>query len=76
MYKFSYARLTVCSFDLDLDLDLDPMTAILDLELDIVRIYQRTAHDACGSMHSNVRAKTDTHRHTQRKALLHHIRTL
>ena len=44
--------------------DLDPMTLILKLDLDIVKMYHHTKNEVSLSRHSKVKARTD--RHTDR----------
>ena len=43
------------------DHDLDPMTLILKLDLDIMKMYRHTKNKVSRSKHSKVRAQTDTH---------------
>ena len=51
------------------DLDLDPMTLILKLDLDIIKMYLHTKNEVSSSRHSKVIARTDrqTHRQTHRQ---------
>ena len=51
------------------DFDLDPMTLVLKLDLDIVKMYHHTKNEISMSRHSKVIARTDrqTHRHTDRQ---------
>jgi len=44
----------LCSYNLD----LDPVTLILDLDLDVLKMYLYTNNEVCGSRHSKVRAQT------------------
>ena len=48
------------------DLDLDPMTLVLKLALDMIKMYHHTTNKVYMSGHSKVVAQTDrqTHRHT------------
>ena len=43
------------------DLDLDPMTLVLKLDLDMVKMYDHTKNEVSMSRHSKVIART--HRH-------------
>ena len=47
------------------DLDLDPMTLVLNLDLDMVKMYHHTQNEVYMSRHSKVIACTDTHTHRQ-----------
>ena len=54
------------------DLDLDPMSLVLQLDLDILEMYQHTKNEVSMSRHSKVIAlqtdrqtDTHTHRHTR-----------
>ena len=49
------------------DLDLHPMTLVLKLDLDMVKILYHTKNEASMSRHSKVRAQTDRHTHTHRQ---------
>ena len=51
------------------DLDLDPMTLVLKLDLDIVKIYLHTKNEVLSYNGSKVIARTDrqTHRQTDTK---------
>ena len=51
------------------DLDLEPMTLILKLDLDIIKMCLHAKNEVSRSKHSKVRARTDrhTHRHTHRQ---------
>ena len=52
------------------DLDLDCMTLVLNLDVDVLRMYQHTENGLYRSKQSKVRAgteKTHTHRHTHRQ---------
>ena len=51
------------------DLELDPMTLVLKLDLDMVKMYQYTKNEVSMSRHSKVIAQTDrqTDTHTDRQ---------
>ena len=44
--------------DLDLDLDFDPMTLVLELSLDMAKMYHHTKYEVSMSRHSKVIART------------------
>ena len=46
------------------DLDLHPMTLVLELDLDMVKMSYHTKNEVSVSRHSKVIACTDTHTHT------------
>ena len=60
------------------DLDLDPMTLILKLDLDMVKMYHHTKNEVSMSTPSKVIAQTDrqthTHTHTTKTLPLPHTR--
>ena len=45
--------------------ELDPMTLILKLDLDIVKMYHHTKNEVSMSTASKVIAQTDTHTHNE-----------
>ena len=52
------------------DLDRSPMTLVLTLDLDIVKMSYHTKNEVSMSRHSKVIACIDTHRHTDSMKIL------
>ena len=57
-------------------LDLDPMTLILKLDLDMVKMYHHTKNEVCMSPHSKVIAQTHTDTYTNTHTHRHDKKTL
>ena len=55
------------------DLDLDPLTLILKLDLDMVKMYHQTKDEVTMSSHSKVTTRMDRHTDTM-KTLFSRIR--
>ena len=58
------------------DLDLDPMTLILKLDLDMVKIYHHVKNEVSRSLHSKVRACADTQTDRQTHTHKDNMKTL
>ena len=56
------------------DIDLDPMTLILKLDLDMVKMYHHTKNEVYMSTGSKVIARTHTHTDTTKTLPLPHTR--
>ena len=57
-------------------LDLDPMTLILKLDLDIVKMFHHTKNEVSMSRHSEVIARTDRHTYIRKTYTFSHTRTV
>ena len=57
----------MCILSRSFGLDFDPMTLIVDLDLDILKMYLRIRRHICRSTHAKViaqKGQTDKHTHT------------